>query len=362
MKKFTAIFTVVLASMLIMMLLTAGSEAAPAPVDPNVPPDVAAARKEGRYVTYGQPDDWANWAGVFAIFNDRYGCARVDTDMSSAEEIAKFKAEQRNPQADSAEIGMVWGPVAVQEGVTMPYKNANWDKIPAWAKDAEGNWFGLYVGVPVFLVNTDIVKNVPRSWADLRKDEYENSVVMSDPRTSGSGVNAVLAVAYALGGNVTALDDAMKYFAELEKKGNLKKISGSPANIQKGEVPIMIQYDFLAMTNRNSFKDEVNLEIIFPSEGSIYGPGALMLNKYAPHPNLTKLFADFVSSDEGQLEFAKGGAMPIRYVDGDLVIPDAIKAQMMPESFYGNCGKPTDWNAVSPEIVAERWEMEVLMQ
>ena len=184
--------------------------------------------------------------------------------------------------------------------------------------------------------------------------------MIADPRTSGSGVNTVLAAAYALGGDVTKLDAAMKYFAALEKKGNLKKISGSPANIQKGEVPIMIQYDFLALTNRNSFVDEANLEIIFPSEGSIYAPGALMLNKYAPHANLAKLFADFVCSDEGQLEFAKGGAMPIRYVEGNLAIPDEIKAMMLPESFYGNCGKPTDWNAVSPEIVADRWEMEVM--
>ena len=360
MRKFTvSILTVVLASMFLLVSMTVNSEAAP---DPTTPPDEAAARLEGRYVTYGQPDEWANWAGVFSIFNERYGITRVDTDMSSAEEIAKFKAEQRNPQADSAEIGMVWGPIAVQEGVTMAYKNVNWDLIPDWAKDQDGNWFGLYVGVPVFLVNTDIVKSIPGSWADLKKEEYVNSVVMSDPRTSGSGVNAVLAAAYALGGDVTNLDAAMEYFAQLEKMGHIKKISGSPSNIQKGEVPIMIQYDFLALTNKNNFKDEVNLEIVFPEEGSIYGPGALMLNKYAPRPNLAKLFADFVCSDEGQLEFAKGGAMPIRYVEGNLEIPDEIRATMLPDSFYGNCGKPTDWNAVGPEIVAERWEMEVLSQ
>ena len=157
MRKFTAVLsTVVLAWMFLLASFPVSSEGAPGPVDPNLPPNVEAAKQEGKYVTYGQPDEWANWEGVFSIFNARYGCSRVDTDMSSAEEIAKFKAEQRNPQADSAEIGMVWGPVAVQEGVTMAYKNANWNKIPSWAKDADGNWFGLYVGVPVFLVNKDI--------------------------------------------------------------------------------------------------------------------------------------------------------------------------------------------------------------
>ncbi|MDR1508727.1 MAG: extracellular solute-binding protein, partial [Synergistaceae bacterium] len=285
---------------------------------------------------------------------------RVDTDMSSAEEITKFNAERNNPQAESAEIGMVWGPIAVSQGVTMPYKNANWDKIPDWAKDAGGNYFGLYVGVPVFLVNKDLVKNIPQSWEDLKKPEYKDSVVISDPRTSGSGVNMVLAAAYALGGDTSNLDVAMKYFSELEKAGNFKNISGSAANIQKGEIPIFIQYDFLALTNKKNFASEVNLEVVFPREGSIYGPGALMLNKYAPHPELARAFADFVSSEEGQLEFAKGGAIPIRYVAGNLEIPDNIKANMLPDSFYGNCGKPDDWAAASPEIVAGRWEKEVL--
>ncbi len=323
-------------------------------------PDVEKAKAEGKYVTYGQPDDWANWAGVFEIFTGTYGISRTDTDMSSSEEIAKFKAEKNNPQADSADIGMVWGPVAVAEGVTLPYKNANWDKIPDWAKDKDGNWFGTYVGVPVFLVNTDLVENVPTSWEDLKKPEYKNCVVISDPRTSGSGANMVLAAAYALGGDITNLDPAMQLFAELEKSGNIKKISGSPANIQKGEVPIMIQYDFLAWSNQNRFKDEVNLEVVLPKEGSIYAPGALMLNRYSPHPNLAMLFSDFISSDEGQLEMAKSGALPIRYVAGNLEIPEDIKALMLPEDFYkGNIGSPEGWAEVSPETIADRWEDEV---
>lgn len=328
----------------------------------NERPDVDKAKTFGKYVTYGQPDDWANWRGVFSIFNEKYGCRRVDTDMSSAEEIAKFKAERNNPQADSAEIGMVWGPIAVAEGVTMAYKNSNWDKIPGWAKDANGNWFGLYVGVPVFLVNRDMVENIPESWDDLKKPEYRNSIVIHDPRTSGSGVNMVLAAAYALTGDVRNIDPAMEYFALLERSGNIKRISGSAANIQKGEVPIMIQYDFLALDNKNRFKDEVNLEVVFPREGSIYGPGALMLNKFGVRPDLAKLFADFVSSDEGQIEFAKGGALPIRYVAGNLSLPAEIRENMLPESFYGNVGKPDDWTAASPELVAEKWESMVIGQ
>jgi len=356
--------TLLLSGLLLTSLLAGcGSNSAPEPSQGNGQPDVSAAKNEGKYVTYGQPDDWVNWKGVFAGFDSLYGITRVDTDMSSSEEITKFKAERNNPQADSADIGMVWGSIAISEGVTMAYKNANWDKIPDWAKDPDGNWFGTYVGVPVLLVNTDLVKDVPTSWADLKKPEYKDCIVMSDPRTSGSGVNAVLAVDYALGGSIQNLDAGMSYFAELKKSGNIKNISGSSANIQKGEVPIMIEYDFLALGHKKSFDGEVNLQIVMPEEGSIYAPSALILNKWSPHPNLAKLFADFISSDEGQLELAKSGALPVRYVAGNLTIPQDIKDMMLPADFYNaNIDSPDNWSAVTPDVVADRWETEVAGQ
>src|SRR4029453_5891194 len=85
-------------------------------------PDAEKAKAEKKIVSYGQPDDWANWKEIWQVFCSRYGCTHEDTDMSSAEEISKFKAERANPVADTAEIGMIWGPVAVKEGVTAPYK------------------------------------------------------------------------------------------------------------------------------------------------------------------------------------------------------------------------------------------------
>lgn len=320
------------------------------------------APAENKIITYGQPDDWANWKEMFATFNQKYGTTHTDTDMSSAEEIQKFGAEKNNPVADTAEVGMMWGPVAVKQGVTMPYKHANWDKIGDWAKDKDGNWSGLYVGVPVFLVNTDIVKNVPKSWNDLLKSEYKDMVCMSNPQTSGSGQNMVLAASYALGGSVTNLDASMSYFSKLQKAGNIKNISVSVATLQKGEVPIYIVYDFLAKGYQEQLKGQANFSIVFPEEGSIWAPGALIINKWSPHPENAKKFADFVSSDEGQLIFAKGYARPIRYVEGNLQIPDDIKSKMLPDSFYKNCGKPTEWDKVPPDVIAARWTKEVLGQ
>jgi putative spermidine/putrescine transport system substrate-binding protein len=326
-------------------------------------PDVEKARTEKKIVSYGQPDDWANWKEIWQVFCARYGCTHEDTDMSSAEEISKFKAERANPVADSAEIGMIWGPVAVKEGVTAPYKSVHWDKIPAWAKDPDGHWVGLYVGVLTFAVNTQLVKNVPRSWADLQKPEYKNMVVIADPRTSGTGVATFLSATFAMGGDEKNLEPGFKYFAGLQKSGNLKAVGRNLANVQKGEAPITIGYDLQAAIWRDRLKDQVPLAVVVPAEGVFYMPGALMINKVAPHPNLARLFADFVLSDEGQTLFAKGYAHPIRAVAGNLQLPADLKPKPITE-LSGKAQYVRDWNAASALLrdVARRWAQEVLGQ
>jgi|KBSSwiStaDraftv2_1062776.scaffolds.fasta_scaffold395117_1 putative spermidine/putrescine transport system substrate-binding protein len=326
-------------------------------------PDAAKAREEKKIVSYGQPDDWANWKEIWQVFCARHGCTHEDTDMSSAEEIAKFKAERNNPVGDTAEIGMIWGPVAVREGVAAPYKGAGWDKVPDWAKDPDGRWVGLYVGVLTFAVNTAIVKNVPRSWADLLKPEYKNSIVISDPRTSGTGVATFLSATFAMGGDEKNLDPGFKYFAQLYKAGNMKAVGRNLANVQKGEAPITIGYDLQAAVWRDRLKGQVPLEVVVPSEGVFFMPGALMINQWAPHPNLARLFTDFVLSDEGQRLFAKGYAHPIRVVAGNLTL--AADQNPRPITQLGSNTKYVrDWTAASVLLrdVAQRWAQEVLGQ
>ena len=70
-------------------------------------PDLeAAARKEGKVVSLGMPDDWANWGEIWKAVTAKYGVTHTDTDMSSGEAVAKLEAEKSNPSADITEIGL----------------------------------------------------------------------------------------------------------------------------------------------------------------------------------------------------------------------------------------------------------------
>lgn len=54
-----------------------------------------AAKQEGAVYSVGMPDSWANWKDTWNDLKSDYGLKHQDTDMSSAQEIAKFEAEKK---------------------------------------------------------------------------------------------------------------------------------------------------------------------------------------------------------------------------------------------------------------------------
>lgn len=158
-----------------------------------------AARSEGQVNSVGMPDSWANWKETWSDLNSKYGLKHSDTDMSSAQELAKFDAEKDNASADIGDVGAAFGPIAVAKGLTQPYKPTHWDQIPAWAKDKEGHWALAYTGTIAFLIDKQQVKDIPHSWADLKKGKYV--VTIGDVGVAAQAANGVLAANYALGGD-----------------------------------------------------------------------------------------------------------------------------------------------------------------
>ena len=82
------------------------------------------------------------------------------------------------------------------------FEPVNFDKLPDAFRDAEGKWFTIHMLNVAFLVNTNLVKDVPKSWVDLTKPEYKNSVVYLDPRSTGQGQVVTFAATFANGGSM----------------------------------------------------------------------------------------------------------------------------------------------------------------
>jgi len=330
--------------------------------DWSKPANVEQAREQVKeFVTYGMPDDWANYGEVRKKFAEKYGFEfqHQDTDMSSLEEITKFDAEKANPQSMMGDIGMLYGPLAEQRGVVPNYLPDNAAVLPTGFKAASGGWVATFVGVPAIVVNTDVIKTVPRTWADLAKPEYAGKVGAIDPTKSGTAATTFLSWVYANGGDEANMAPGV----EMAKKivANFAAAEGNAQTLEKGEVPIQIKYDYNCKAAAVKVQEKgIKSEVIIPGV-SIYAPSALMLNKY--HVNkmdAAKLFMEYVLSDEGQEIFAKFGARPIRYVIGDLQLSESAKANWLPDSQYGQVQQVKDWSRVDPETLGKFWTDQVI--
>lgn len=317
-----------------------------------------AARAEGVVNSVGMPDSWANWKDTWSDLNSKYGLKHQDTDMSSAQEIAKFAAEKDNATADIGDVGAAFGPIAVQQGVTQPYKPSTWEQIPSWAKDADGHWMLAYTGSIAFIVNKQLVKDVPKSWADLKNGKYR--VAIGDVSAAAQAVNGVLAAAIANGGDEKNIQPGLDFFATIAEQGRLALSNPTIQTLEKGEVEVGIVWDFNGLSYRDQI-DPNRFEVLIPSDGSVISGYTTIINKYAKNPNAAKLAREYILSDAGQINLAKGNARPIRAEH--LTLPAEVQAKLLPNEQYAKV-KPianaAAWEATS-KALPQMWQENVII-
>ncbi len=317
---------------------------------------ITAAKKEGEVNSVGMPDSWANWKDTWADLGRLYGLKHMDTDLTSAEEIAKFIAEKDNATADIGDVGHAFGPIAVQKGVTLPYKPSTWNDIPDWAKDKDGHWVLAYTGTISFMINKSLVKDEPKSWADLLKGKYK--VTIGNVGVASQANSGVLAAAIAGGGNEKNLDPAFKLFAELAKQGRLSLTDPTLAVIEKGEVEVAVLWDFNSLSYRDQI-DPKRFDVVIPSDGSVVAGSTTIINKYSKHPNAAKLAREYIFSDAGQINLAKGYARPIR---SNVKLPAELQAKMIPAAQYAVAKPVQDFDAwtAAAKTLPRLWQEKVM--
>jgi len=320
----------------------------------------AAAKKEGEVNSVGMPDSWANWKDTWRDLNVKFSLKHMDTDMSSAQEIAKFAAEGENATADIGDVGFAFGPIAVKKGVTQPYKPSTWNQIPDWAKDADGHWMLGYTGTIAFIINNNLVNadQQPKSWADLKTGSYKISI--GDVGAASQANNAVLAAAYATGGDEKNLDPALELFGTIAKQGRLALNDVSLANLEKGEVEVGIMWDFNALNYADKI-DRSRFTVVIPSDGSVISGYTTIINKFAKHPNAAKFAREYILSDEGQINLARGYARPIRAEH--ITLPADVQAKLLSNAQYKNARPVQDhkaWEKTAKKL-PRKWQSMVLI-
>lgn len=321
----------------------------------------AAAKTEGMVNSVGMPDAWANWKGTWDDLANKYGLKHMDTDMSSAQEVAKFAAEKDNASADIGDVGAAFGPIAFKQGVTQPYKPSTWAQIPDWAKDADGHWMLAYTGTIAFIINKQLVKpeDAPKSWADLKTGKYK--VAIGDVSTAAQAANGVLAAAIAFKGDESNLAPGLQLFTELAQQKRLSLANPTIQTLEKGEIEVGVVWDFNGLSYRDQI-DPKRFDVLIPSDGSVISGYTTIINKYAKHPNAAKLAREYILSDAGQINLARGYARPIRA--DHIKLPEDVAAKLLPAEQYRNVTpikNPDIWEA-SAKALPQQWQEQVIFE
>lgn len=290
---------------------------------------IEKAKAEGHLESVGMPDSWANWGETWEEYTAAYGITHADTDMSSAEELTMFA---NDPTRAIGDVGIAFTKQAVEDGLVQSYKTTNWDSVPDWAKDADGNWMVAYTGCTAFVYNTTILGGeMPKSWADVRTGDY--SIAIGDVVGGATGQGNVIATAYAFGGDIDNLEPAYEFWKEMAEAGRINKLDILLQNFESGEVPFGVVWSYNAVNYKNTITESKGYDVstCIPSDGAILVGYASVISKTTDTPFAAALAREYIFSDEGQINLAKSGAIPTRT---NLEIP--ADAQVFDPAEYAN--------------------------
>ncbi len=218
--------------------------------------------------------------------------------------VDKVRAWGGKPDADIfLGAGAPAHEVLMKEGLVVPYRPKNWDKVPAeWhgmkVKDKGDYWTCFAPWIVTNLYNAKVLKKLrlppPKTWNDLLNPIYRGNIIHTLPYASGTMHETIEILLQAFGEK-----EAWKYLRLLAAQ--LPRFStGSTDTTQlvaRGEVPIGVaQPQMNAMAAR---KDGYPVRDLLP-EKTILVPEAVALLKGAPNEATAKIFLDWLFSMDGQ--------------------------------------------------------------
>lgn len=318
------------------------------------------AKEDGEVNSVGMPDTWANWGETWTEIEEKYGIKHTDTDMSSAEEIALFANEASDATKEIGDVGQSFGPVAEEQGVTLPYKTSYWDSVPDWAKDDNGDWIIGYYGTITFITNKNLVEDAPTSWQDVLEGDY--TLTIGDVSVATQAQSGLLSAAIAFGGDESNIQPGLDFFKTLAEEGRLDMGDTSVARLEKGEIEVAVLWDYNSLGYRSQIMEnnpDANFEVSVPSDGAIQSGYCTIINKYTKRPYAAAVAREFILSDEGQINLAKGYARPIR---DDVELPEDVKANLLPDDQYTNARFIEDQEAWDKAVadLSSSWQEEVV--
>jgi putative spermidine/putrescine transport system substrate-binding protein len=271
---------------------------------------IDAAKKEGELNVIALPPDWANYGAIIKAFGDKYGI-RVNSaqpDAASQDEInAATQQKGKSTAPDVFDLGQA---VALANtSMFAPYKVATFDEISDAMKAPDGAWvndYGGYMSIGYDSAKVPDVKDVN----DLLGRDFAGKVALNgDPTQAGAAFSGVMMVSVSQGGSPDDIAPGVAFFGKLKEAGNFLPVDPTPATVESGQTPVVIDWDYLNVAEARKLP---SWRVVIPPNAAVAGYYYQAINKDAPHPAAARLWQEFLYGDEGQNLFLQGGARPVR--------------------------------------------------
>jgi putative spermidine/putrescine transport system substrate-binding protein len=270
-----------------------------------------AAKKEGKLNVIALPPDWANYGNIITAFEDKYGIkvTSAQPDAASQDEInAAKQLKGRSSRPDVFDLGQ--SVALANTDLFAPYEVSTFGDIPSQYKDSNGTWVNDYGGYMSIGYDSSKVPAITKV-SDLLGSAFKGKVALNgDPTQAGAAFSGVMMASLANGGSADDIAPGVQFFSKLSKAGNFLKVDPTPATIESGQTPVVIDWDYL---NAAETAKLPSWKVVVPTDGSpVAGYYYQAISKDAVHPAAARLWEEFLYSDTGQNLWLAGGARPVR--------------------------------------------------
>ncbi len=235
---------------------------------------VEAAKAEGELNVIALPPDWANYKEIIDTFSSKYGIKvnSAQPDANSQDEINA--ANQQKGKSTAPDVFDLGQAIALANtNLFAPYKVETFDDIPAEFKDPDGTWVNDYGGYASVGYDSAKVPEVT-GIEDLLKPEFKGKVALNgDPTTASAAANGVLMTALANGGSVDDIAPGVNFFVKLKEAGNFVPVDPTPATIESGQTPVVLDWDYLNAAETKKVPDLEGVRAVQRARRRLLLPG-----------------------------------------------------------------------------------------
>jgi len=193
---------------------------------------------------------------------------------------------------------------------------------------------------------------------DLLKPEFNGKVALNgDPTQAGAAFSGVMMVAVSQGGSPDDIAPGVEFFRKLKEAGNFLPVDPTPATIESGQTPVVLDWDYL---NVAETKKLPSWKVVIPPNAAVAGYYYQAINSDAPHPAAARLWQEFLYGDEGQNLYLQGGARPVR---ADTMVAkgtiDRTAYDVLPPVDGGATFVSVDQNQAATKYLEANWAQAV---